>query len=77
MPALEDLLRYRDDLWAALGGGVRRVRDADGDGDGDEITYNSTSEIKEAIGMVEHQIRAITSGGARPGILYPVTSKGL
>ena len=73
MPALEDLLRYRDDLWAALGGGVRRVRDADGD----EIAYASTSEIKEAIGMVEHQIRAITSGGARPGILYPVTSKGV
>lgn len=73
MPALEDLIRYRDDLWAALGGGVRRVRDADGD----EITYSSTSEIKEAIGYVEHQIRAITSGGARPGILYPVTSKGL
>lgn len=73
MPALEDLIRYRDDLWSALGGGVRRVRDADGD----EITYASAAEIKEAIGMVEHQIRAIASGGARPGILYPVTSKGV
>ena len=73
MPALEDLIRYRDDLWAALGGGVRRVRDANGE----EITYSTTSEIKEAIGFVEHQIRAITSGGVRPGILYPMTSKGL
>lgn len=73
MPALEDLIRYRDDLWAALGGGARRVRDSGGD----EITYSTTSEIKEAIGLVEHQIRAITSGGVRPGILYPMTSKGL
>lgn len=71
MPTLDDLTRWRADLFSARMDGVRRVRDANGE----EVEYRSDREMAAAIAACDREIAAMT--GRASNVIHFRTSKGL
>lgn len=72
MATLPELQKFRDDLFAARLGGVRRLRDQNGE----EVEYRSDREMVSAIEAADRAISA--ASGRRPILTIRFqTSKGL
>lgn len=59
-----------DALKAAIAKGVSRVRI-----DGEEVQYNTFSDMRAALRMMEAELAGTTS--ATPRVVYPKTTRGL
>lgn len=66
------LLKARDDLWAARASGTLSYRDQNGE----EITYKSDRQMAAALAALDRQIAEL-AGRRAPNVIYFRTSKGL
>lgn len=71
MATVTELQAFRTRLQESRYSGLREVRDANGEA----VAYKSDGEMARAIAAIDAEIARLA--GARPGLAYPQTSKGL